>query len=254
MASTRPRTATGDRGTAREQRDVAILANLNPEQRRAVTHGAGPLLIVAGAGTGKTTVITRRIAWLILEQKIPTDGILALTFTEKSAAEMEERIDRLLPYGYVDLWVSTFHGFCERILKRHALDIGLPNDFRLVDPTAAWMLLREHLNELPLDYYRPRGNPTKFLHALLQHFSRCKDEAVTPAEYLEYAKQLQLNADAEQKIPRHFEGAQATEKSHKNVRASHGVRSLASLEMTKEKNGTTGVGIDPSEIARIAEV
>ncbi|MBI4449884.1 ATP-dependent helicase [Candidatus Uhrbacteria bacterium] len=174
-----------------------MLANLNPEQRRAVTHGAGPLLIVAGAGTGKTTVITRRIAWLILEQKIPTDGILALTFTEKAAAEMEERIDRLLPYGYVDLWVSTFHGFCDRILKRHALDIGLSNDFRLMDPTAAWMLLREHLNELPLDYYRPRGNPTKFLHALLQHFSRCKDEAVTPADYLAYAKGLTLNADGE---------------------------------------------------------
>ncbi|MDP3771085.1 MAG: UvrD-helicase domain-containing protein [bacterium] len=223
MASGRPKIAAKDRVVAREQRDATILANLNPEQRRAVTHGAGPLLIVAGAGTGKTTVITRRIAWLILEQKIPTDGILALTFTEKSAAEMEERIDRLLPYGYVDLWVSTFHGFCERILKRHALDIGLPNDFRLVDPTAAWMLLREHLNELPLDYYRPRGNPTKFLHALLQHFSRCKDEAVTPEEYLKYAKGLTLNADEE----------------------THNAKRI-----TQNTNGAT----DATEAARIAEV
>ncbi|MDO8598802.1 MAG: UvrD-helicase domain-containing protein, partial [bacterium] len=175
-----------------------LLDDLNPEQRRAVTHASGPLLIVAGAGTGKTTVITRRIAWLILERKVPTDGILALTFTEKAATEMEERVDKLLPYGYVDLWMQTFHGFCERILKRHALDIGLPNDYRLLDATAAWMLLREHLDELPLDYYRPRGNPTKFLHALLQHFSRCKDEAVTPADYLAYAKGLQLDADGEQ--------------------------------------------------------
>jgi len=174
-----------------------LLADLNPEQRLAIEHAEGPLLIVAGAGTGKTTVITRRIAWLILERHVPTDGVLALTFTEKAATEMEERVDRLLPYGYVDLWVQTFHGFCERILKRHALDIGLPNDFRLTDQTAAWLLMRRHLDRFNLDYYRPRGNPTKFLHALLQHFSRCKDEAVMPEDYLAYAKELRLNSDAE---------------------------------------------------------
>src|SRR3989338_3293267 len=125
-------------------RGSPLLDDLNSEQLRAVTHMEGPLLIVAGAGTGKTTVITRRIAWLILAQHVPTDGVLALTFTDKAATEMEERLDKLLPYGYVDLWVQTFHGFCDRILKRHALDIGLPNDYRLLDTTAAWILLREH--------------------------------------------------------------------------------------------------------------
>ncbi|MBI4449828.1 UvrD-helicase domain-containing protein, partial [Candidatus Uhrbacteria bacterium] len=179
----------------------SLLVDLNPEQRRAVTHERGPLLIVAGAGTGKTAVITRRIAWLILERKVSTDGILALTFTEKAATEMEERVDRILPYGYVDLWIQTFHGFCERVLKRHALDIGLPNDFTLIDPTAAWLLMRRHLDRFELDYYRPRGNPTKFLHALHEHFSRCKDEAVMPEDYLTYARGLQLNADVEHRNP-----------------------------------------------------
>ena len=88
-----------------------ILANLNPEQKEAVTYGDGPFLIIAGAGTGKTTVITRRLVWLILEKKVKPDEILAVTFTEKAAGEMEGRVDQLLPYGYLDLWVSTFHYF-----------------------------------------------------------------------------------------------------------------------------------------------
>lgn len=245
MAPERTKTLTSKRLVTRE-RGSQLLVDLNPEQRRAVTHESGPLLIVAGAGTGKTTVITRRIAWLILEKKVPTDGILALTFTEKAATEMEERVDRLLPYGYVDLWISTFHSFCERVLKRHALDIGLPNDFTLIGPTAAWLLMRRNLDRFNLDYYRPRGNPTKFLHALHEHFSRCKDEAVGPEEYLAYAKEFRLDADAEHSTARHSEGAKATEESHKNVRASHDVRSLDRLGMTN--------GNDASEAARIAEV
>lgn len=96
-----------------------LLDGLNEAQLAAVTAPDGPFLIIAGAGTGKTTVITRRIAWLILEKGIDPQDILALTFTEKAAGEMEERVDRLLPYGYVQLWISTFHSFCERILKQH---------------------------------------------------------------------------------------------------------------------------------------
>src|SRR3989344_3878032 len=102
------------------------LEGLNPEQKKAVEHKGKPLLIVAGAGTGKTTVITKRLAWLIMEQGLRSDEILALTFTNKAADEMIERCDKLLPYGYVDLWVSTFHTFCQRILDSHALDIGFP--------------------------------------------------------------------------------------------------------------------------------
>jgi len=174
-----------------------LLQDLNEEQKAAVTFGDGPCMIVAGAGTGKTTVITRRIAWLILHKKCTADEILALTFTEKAAAEMEERADRLLPYGYVNLWILTFHAFCERILRQHGLDIGLPTDFTLLNQTSAWLLVRKNLSRFNLDYYRPAGNPAKFIHALLKHFSRAKDEEIHPLQYLEHAESLKLDSDAE---------------------------------------------------------
>lgn len=173
-----------------------ILEGVNDEQKKAITFGDGPLLIVAGAGTGKTTVITRRLAWLILSGQAKTDEVLALTFSDKAAGEMEERVDQLLPYGYVDLWISTFHSFGERLLKNHALEIGLPNDFKLLDQTQQWLLVRQNLNKFNLDYYRPLGNPAKFIHALLRHFSRAKDEEVYPEQYLEYAEKLKLDSDS----------------------------------------------------------
>ncbi len=95
----------------------AILADLTPEQRAAVTHASGPLLIVAGAGTGKTRVITRRIAYLIATRRARPEQILALTFTDRAAAEMEERVDRLVPYGYTQAWIGTFHAFGDRVLR-----------------------------------------------------------------------------------------------------------------------------------------
>jgi DNA helicase-2/ATP-dependent DNA helicase PcrA len=175
---------------------MTLLPSLNDAQKQAVTHASGPLLIVAGAGTGKTTVVTQRIAWLIADQKIQPDHILALTFTDKAAGEMEERVDKLLPMGYVDLWVSTFHSFCERILRDHALDIGLSPDFTLLDETDQAILMREHLETFSLNYYRPLGNPTKFVSSLIKHFSRCKDEAIRPEEYLQYAEKLRLDLDS----------------------------------------------------------
>src|SRR5262245_30879148 len=134
-----------------------ILAGLNEGQRVAVTHDAGPLLIVAGAGTGKTTVITRRIAWLIGERKARPDEILALTFTDKAAAEMEERVDTLVPYGYVDVEISTFHAFGDRVLREHALEIGLTPDFRVLNRAEQVIFFRDRLFALPLEHYRPIG-------------------------------------------------------------------------------------------------
>ncbi len=167
----------------------------NENQQQAITHGEGPLLIVAGAGTGKTRVITERIAHLVLNERAKVNEILALTFTEKAAQEMEERVDVLLPYGYVDTWISTFHSFCDKVLKRHALDIGLNPNYKLIDETAAWLMIRKNLKRFPLDYYRPMGYPTKYIHALLKHFSRCKDEGILAADYLKYAEELKLNTD-----------------------------------------------------------
>ena len=171
------------------------ISQLNPNQQLAVQHPSGPLILVAGAGTGKTTVITQRIAWLIEKGLAKPDEILALTFTDKAAGEMEERVDKLLPLGYVDLWIQTFHAFAGKILKQHALEIGLPKEFKVLDQTSSWMLVRENLNKFNLDYYRPLGNPTSFIHALINHFSRCKDEAIYPDDYLKYAEELKLDTD-----------------------------------------------------------
>jgi len=164
------------------------LSKLNREQKRAVSHGGGPLLIVAGAGTGKTRAITYRVARLIESGLALPDEILALTFTDKAAGEMEDRVDELLSLAYADAWILTFHAFCERILRRHALDIGIPGNFKVADQTAAWLLARKNLDRFKLKYYKPLGNPAKFIHALLIHFSRCKDQNISPADYAKYAK------------------------------------------------------------------
>ena len=124
-----------------------LLENLNPEQLEAVRHKDGPLLIVAGAGTGKTTVITQRLAYLIEQGLAGSDEILALTFTEKAAGEMADRVGSLLPYGYFDLWISTFHSFGERILKEHGLSLGLPSDFKLLNEFEQWALIKKNFTK-----------------------------------------------------------------------------------------------------------
>src|SRR5262245_57552514 len=173
-----------------------ILDGLNDAQRAAVTHEAGPLLIVAGAGTGKTTVITRRIAYLIAQRKARPEEILALTFTEKAAAEMEERVDTLVPYGYADVEISTFHAFGDRLMREHALEIGLPPDFGVLNRAEQVIFFRDRLFQFPLAHYRPLGDPTKHLQSMISLFSRCKDEDIAPAEYVACAERLAETAAA----------------------------------------------------------
>jgi DNA helicase-2/ATP-dependent DNA helicase PcrA len=173
-----------------------LLAGLNSEQRRAVTHGEGPLLVVAGAGTGKTQVITRRIAWLIATRKARPAEILALTFTDKAADEMQTRVDQLVPYGYTDAAISTFHAFGDRLIREFALELGLPQDVRVLSRPETVIFMRERLFEFELDQYRPLGEPTRFLGALASLFSRCKDEDVAPERYGRYAAELSERAQA----------------------------------------------------------
>ena len=168
-----------------------LLADLTARQRKAVTHDAGPLLIVAGAGTGKTTVITRRIAWLIAEKRALPSEILALTFTDRAALEMVERVDRLVPYGLHDAEISTFHAYGDRLLREHALESGLSDRSTVLSRAEQIIFLREHLFELPLDRYRPLGDPTRFLSALVTLISRLRDEDITPGAYLAAAAELQ---------------------------------------------------------------
>jgi DNA helicase-2/ATP-dependent DNA helicase PcrA len=176
--------------TFSQERSDSILAELNPEQRRAVLHGEGPLLIVAGAGTGKTSAIVRRIAHLIASKRARPDEIIALTFTDKAAAEMEERVDMLVPYGYTDVWISTFHAFGDRVLREYALELGLTPDFKVLTQPEQTIFFREHLFEFPLSHYRPLGDPTRFINAMITVFSRAKDEDVGPSEYIDYAHRL----------------------------------------------------------------
>ena len=170
------------------------MEGLNKEQKEAVTHREGPLLIIAGAGTGKTTVITRRIAWLLSEGLAKTSEILALTFTDKASRQMQEQVDILVPYGYTDIWISTFHAFGDRLLRENAIVSGLNPDFKVLTQTEAAVFLREHIFELNLAYYRPLGDPTRFIEALLSFFSRAKDEDISAQDYFNFAQEFAIKA------------------------------------------------------------
>src|SRR5258708_37454957 len=161
---------------------------LNKEQLQAIRHGSGPLLIIAGAGTGKTTVITERVKYLIEKGLAKPEEILALTFTEKAVREMEERIDVALSYGYTNMWVLTFHSFCERVLRQQALHIGLDPKFKLTTEAETVQLIRQNLFKFKLNYFRPLGNPYKFIGGMIQHFSRLQDEDISPIDYVNWLK------------------------------------------------------------------
>jgi len=168
-----------------------ILKNLNTEQKEAVTHKNGPLLIVAGAGTGKTTVIANRIAYLISSKMAKPEEILALTFTEKAAIEMQERVDMLVPYGFADVWISTFHSFGNRLLEDESIFLGLAPNFKVMERPQQTVFLRDHFFELPIKILRPLGNPLKHIENILTLFSRLKDEDVSSEEYDGYVKKLE---------------------------------------------------------------
>lgn len=161
---------------------MEILQGLNTEQEKAVKHFKGPLLILAGAGSGKTRVLTHRIAYLINEHAINPWNILALTFTNKAAGEMRERVDQIVGNGAEDIWVSTFHSTCVRILRRHIEAIGYERSFSIYDGDDQKTLMREILKYLQLD-------PKKFRErAVLSAISSAKDELITPEQYEQSAQ------------------------------------------------------------------
>lgn len=167
---------------------------LNKSQIEAVTHQDGPMLVIAGAGTGKTRVITERIAHILEKKWCKASEILALTFTEKSAAEMDGRLDERLPIGHEQIQVSTFHSFCEKTLRRYGIDIGISPGFKILEGVNQWKFIRDQLFEFRLDYYRPNGNPTKFIDSLLKYFSRLKEEVVSPADYDKFVRRKAAEA------------------------------------------------------------
>ena len=158
---------------------MSIYASLNPQQKEGVFHTQGPVLLLAGAGSGKTRVLTHRIAYLIEEEGVNPWNILAITFTNKAAKEMRERVDALVSFGAEDIWVSTFHSTCVRILRRHIELLGYQSSFTIYDSDDQKSLMREVCKYLNIDTKQfPERN-------LLSTISRAKDELKTPADFEE---------------------------------------------------------------------
>ncbi|EMW6002545.1 DNA helicase PcrA [Enterococcus faecium] len=180
-----------------------LLNGMNPRQKEAVLHTDGPLLLMAGAGSGKTRVLTHRIAYLIEEKEINPWNILAITFTNKAAKEMKERVNAILASGGEDVWVSTFHSMCVRILRRDVDFIGYNRNFTIIDSSEQLTLMKRILKELNIDpkKYDPRS--------ILGTISQAKNSLQTPQDfakmqgsyyeeiaakcYAAYQKELQYN-------------------------------------------------------------
>lgn len=156
---------------------MSIYDTLNEVQREAVFHTEGPLLVLAGAGSGKTRVLTHRIAYLIEEKGVNPWNILAITFTNKAAGEMRERVDKIVGFGAESIWVSTFHSSCVRILRRHIESLGYTTNFTIYDSDDQRTLMRQVLKTLEIDpkLYKDR--------AMLGFISTAKNELVTAAEF-----------------------------------------------------------------------
>ncbi len=154
-----------------------LLTSLNDKQQEAVRHFEGPLLILAGAGSGKTRVLTYRIAYLIETHQINPYNILALTFTNKAANEMRERVDQIVPYGSQNIWVSTFHSTCVRILRRYIDHLGYERNFTIYDSDDQRALMKDICKHLNIDTKKYKEKT--FLNAI----SSAKDKLITPEQY-----------------------------------------------------------------------
>jgi DNA helicase-2/ATP-dependent DNA helicase PcrA len=163
----------------RTARGAKLLEGLNPRQREAVVHAGTPLLIVAGAGSGKTRVLTHRIGWLLAERHVHPGEIMAITFTNKAAAEMKERVDALVGRRSLAMWVSTFHSMCVRILRREAKHLGVRSQFSVYDADDTRRLVGLVARDLELD-------PKKFAaRGLAAQISNLKNELLGPEEAAE---------------------------------------------------------------------
>jgi DNA helicase-2/ATP-dependent DNA helicase PcrA len=186
-----PGTPSDAKPQARRHDPEALLTGLNGPQRDAVTHAGSPLLIVAGAGSGKTRVLTHRIAYLLAERDVHPGQIIAITFTNKAAGEMRERVSQLVGPRARLMWVSTFHSACVRILRAEHEHAGLKSTFSIYDADDSRRLMQLVGRELDLDpkRYTPRG--------LAAQVSNLKNELVEPEEFKEKAKGPQERAVAE---------------------------------------------------------
>ena len=158
-----------------------IVKGLNPEQKLAAETTEGPLLIIAGAGSGKTSVLTRRIAYLLGVRKVSPFNILAITFTNKAAKEMNERIQKLVGKAAEDLWMSTFHSMCVRILRREAERIGFKSNFTILDSSDQVSAVKQAMLDLNIDIKKHDPNQIQW------RISAAKNELMTPDDFAKVA-------------------------------------------------------------------
>ncbi len=205
-------------------------------QQQAIGHAHGPMLVIAGAGTGKTTVLTQRVASLIREGHARPDEILALTYTENSAAEMMGRVREELKGTVIDgLQACTFHAWCNGLLHRRGTGFGVLDDKDL------WVFLRRRIRDLRLKHFVRAANVGQFLDSLLDFMRRCQDELVGPSEYARYVERLERG---EVPLPRVTSSKKQTELEEVEIleRCQEIARVFATVEtMLQEKNlGTFG--------------
>jgi DNA helicase-2/ATP-dependent DNA helicase PcrA len=209
---------------------------MNAAQRRAIEHGDGPLLVIAGAGTGKTRVITERIRHLFeRDSSLSGENLLGLTFTKKAAGEMLRRVRKTCGERADGITLTTFHAFCETILKE-----GAPGRLPL-EQVDHWILLRRNMRRLQLDKYRRLAEPGQFLTDFIQFFSRCQDELVSCEKYKEYAEGLAAKLEAERSQideETYKERLEEVEKQREIARAYS-----ASEELLHEKNAVALNGL-----------
>lgn len=158
-----------------------ILSGLNDKQKEAVTYGDGPLLIFAGAGSGKTRVLTHRVAYLIQKHNLDITNVLAVTFTNKAAKEMKERIEKIVATNTEDMWVGTFHSMCAKLLRLHGCPNGVRSNFSIYDTDDSISVLKKVLAKIGVD--EKRFTPALLLNAI----SAAKNNMKYPEEYMELA-------------------------------------------------------------------
>src|SRR5215208_7987047 len=165
------------------------LDGLNRAQEAAVTHPDGPLVVAAGAGTGKTQTVVSRFVWLV-DQGVPAERILTLTFSAPAAAEMRERLEAVLDAPYEELHVETFRSFCLGLLQDEALEAGVDPFLSSVTPADRLALLLERIDDLSLRAHEIRGNPAPLLASFVSRIDRLKDEMVSADDYRAHARRL----------------------------------------------------------------
>jgi DNA helicase-2/ATP-dependent DNA helicase PcrA len=208
----------------------------NEAQRRAITHGEGPLLVIAGAGTGKTRVITERIRYLLeTDTSLSGENILGLTFTKKAAGEMKARVVKAAGERGKDVMLATFHSFCESLLKE--VD---PKRLAL-EQVDHWILLRRNMKRLGLEKYRRLAEPGQFLSDFITFFSRCQDELVSCEDYQRYANQLAAELESDRAALDEDTCRERAEQIAQEQEIARAYR--ASEELLREKNAVALNGL-----------